>query len=367
MEASIFILTGVNGKKEVSLKEGRYTLGRGENANIQIISEQISRIHAEIIVDAEESRIVDKGSANGTAVNGRFISTSSLKHGDKILIGDITLEFSCPEQKNVAPVRHLEDDGKSKLFVAATKVISDKLRPRSLWPLFMILFSVGFIPLVLIVTSIYTSFSKSKLQEIIVDKGFNLVQLLAEKNKDDLGKNNELLLDVDTVLTERGVKSATIIDQNSRIIAPTSKKNQLDRDPRVLELINSQSAKGPLPYQNKSGFTVFIYPIRNYDQQVGMYKTIGVAKIIFSQSDAIGNLSEFQRLFLVSILFAFLLAALISFLAARILSKPIESLADTINRWRRGDKENLDQNRVPYKEWTVLYEAVDLAMEKKNE
>jgi len=64
------------------------TLGRGKEATITIEDGHCSRIHCAIMFWDDIFVIRDKGSSNGTLVNGAKIEVSKLKSGDVIKIGD---------------------------------------------------------------------------------------------------------------------------------------------------------------------------------------------------------------------------------------------------------------------------------------
>lgn len=74
---------------------GESVVGRGAEAQVQIIDNGVSRRHAKIVRDADgTTKIVDLNSTNGTYVNGRRIEVESLREGDRIRIGQsATLDF----------------------------------------------------------------------------------------------------------------------------------------------------------------------------------------------------------------------------------------------------------------------------------
>jgi MoxR-like ATPase len=71
-----------------SLEEKSLVIGRDPNSDIQLdIESPASRHHATVYKVGSTWRIQDKGSLNGTLLNGSRIEDSALKDGDKIVIG----------------------------------------------------------------------------------------------------------------------------------------------------------------------------------------------------------------------------------------------------------------------------------------
>ena len=69
------------------------TIGRSENADIQIDGHFISRIHARIVRATEKITVEDAGSKNGISVNSESVRRHELKHGDVIGIGKLRFTF----------------------------------------------------------------------------------------------------------------------------------------------------------------------------------------------------------------------------------------------------------------------------------
>ena len=69
------------------------TIGRAEGCELKLADQQVSRQHTRIERRQDEFWIIDLGSSNGTFVNdSRITETIRLEPGDKIQIGDTTLE-----------------------------------------------------------------------------------------------------------------------------------------------------------------------------------------------------------------------------------------------------------------------------------
>ena len=96
-EEHVLIVFDGRGQKEIVLSQTTYSLGRGQDCDIRIQSQFVSRYHATLIKrshnDAEEYyRIIDgdlkgKTSVNGLLVNERKVLFHDLKNGDKVVFG----------------------------------------------------------------------------------------------------------------------------------------------------------------------------------------------------------------------------------------------------------------------------------------
>src|SRR5437016_3948970 len=88
--AYLIVLAGASVGEMYKIVADETTIGRGQNADIQVIDEGISRRHAQIVHDGPRMLIRDLGSTNGTYCNGERISEHELSDGDKIQVGSTT-------------------------------------------------------------------------------------------------------------------------------------------------------------------------------------------------------------------------------------------------------------------------------------
>src|SRR5689334_919987 len=83
----------------IPLERPEVTLGRALEADVRVNDAKASRLHACISSEVDPAsgeatfRIRDLNSTNGTLVNGRAVAEATLRHGDKILIGDQLFRF----------------------------------------------------------------------------------------------------------------------------------------------------------------------------------------------------------------------------------------------------------------------------------
>lgn len=66
-------------------------IGRGREAEYQFADGRVSRVHCVLLLKGGKLTIEDRGSANGTYVNGKLVKGAVLEDGDEVRIGDTKL------------------------------------------------------------------------------------------------------------------------------------------------------------------------------------------------------------------------------------------------------------------------------------
>jgi pSer/pThr/pTyr-binding forkhead associated (FHA) protein len=101
-----------------------FTVGRADDCDLRLETTTVSRQHA-LITSAEDRWFVeDRGSFNGTLLNGSRIQPGvrlPLRHGDRIGLGTETLVFSCPAE--------LDDPEKTTPLAEAPPALTRPLSP----------------------------------------------------------------------------------------------------------------------------------------------------------------------------------------------------------------------------------------------
>ncbi len=69
------------------------TFGRGDDNDVVLPSDNASRVHAELRAEGDAVVLEDRGSSNGTWVNGERVTVRQLRPGDEIEIGDEVFRF----------------------------------------------------------------------------------------------------------------------------------------------------------------------------------------------------------------------------------------------------------------------------------
>jgi len=82
---------------EVSLAE-RITLGRGEDNDVVVDDDRVSKHHAELVRNADGSvQVFDTNSTAGTFVNGERLRSHTIRHGDRLVFGPLTAVLDLDE------------------------------------------------------------------------------------------------------------------------------------------------------------------------------------------------------------------------------------------------------------------------------
>lgn len=93
-----YMLRGVSGVTfgKVFPLHGTTVIGRQDGVDLQIISDEISRRHAELRPTPDGVVVEDLGSANGTYINDRRITRETLRAGDELRFDTIRFQLVAP-------------------------------------------------------------------------------------------------------------------------------------------------------------------------------------------------------------------------------------------------------------------------------
>lgn len=126
----LIVLAGPDAGKEFDLPPGPASLGRAAENTVVLTDPQVSRRHCDVIATDNELEFTDRGSGNGTLVNGVRVSTAAVRPGDRITIGDSVLLFTVRGAALPGVVRTVPDDAGSVLLATPAAADSDWLRTR---------------------------------------------------------------------------------------------------------------------------------------------------------------------------------------------------------------------------------------------
>lgn len=95
---------------EFVLTEGKeIVIGRSSDAEVVLMEDMVSRRHAHLVVKGDKIYLEDRGSTNGTFVNGEKVSKAVVTKGDRVLIGT-----------SIMKVVEASEDASGQMIPAAT-------------------------------------------------------------------------------------------------------------------------------------------------------------------------------------------------------------------------------------------------------
>ena len=75
-------------------------IGRGDSCGVQLKDPSASRVHCRVIAYDGRVKLYDAGSRWGTFVNGRRVTECDLRPGDRIEVGETTLQLTTVSDAN---------------------------------------------------------------------------------------------------------------------------------------------------------------------------------------------------------------------------------------------------------------------------
>ncbi len=89
----LIVVSGPNAGELVTLKQRETVLGRGEDCDIQLRHDSVSRRHTLVTSILDRWLAIDLGSTNGTYINATRIERAELKEGDLLRVGKVILKL----------------------------------------------------------------------------------------------------------------------------------------------------------------------------------------------------------------------------------------------------------------------------------
>ena len=97
-QATLVLISGGDAGTEYPLEARTIVLGRGTSADVRFGDAAISSEHAALEFCGDGYRLRDLGSMNGTRLNGSDVKAAELKNGDRLQLGQRTLQYVLEER-----------------------------------------------------------------------------------------------------------------------------------------------------------------------------------------------------------------------------------------------------------------------------
>ncbi len=143
-EGELRILSGPGAGGTAPLIGGTATIGREPECDLQVLDSEVSRLHAKVTVRDGVAAIDDLHSSNGTYVDGeRILAHTTLAPGDRIQIGEATIELTSPVFAGVAArIVAPQVSGVREVLSQRSRLLTAESGTRKWWTLAVVLITV---------------------------------------------------------------------------------------------------------------------------------------------------------------------------------------------------------------------------------
>ncbi len=93
MGIRLTIVEGKSAGKEFFFSQARVRIGRAPDSDLVLYDMGVSRLHVELLADAQGCTLRDTGSANGTMLNGVLATEARVQSGDRVQIGPVVFRI----------------------------------------------------------------------------------------------------------------------------------------------------------------------------------------------------------------------------------------------------------------------------------
>lgn len=370
------VIAGAQVGKSFKLGVGETSIGRQDDNVIVLNSTQVSKKHCVIkVANGGQILVEDRGSSNGTYVNGALVSRRRIQLGDQISVGDTIFELKKQKDRGLSLVPSSDAQGLMEVDAADLPEVpaagadldglmssSDwkarvswafetyvmpffyGLNLKQEWKILCLSLSAAFLFGVLII-SIYPLL-KASHETIIKESSLRasiIARQIAQNNAGYLASGLETKTGVGTFGNEEGVRFAVIADLDSRIIAPSTKMNQYLRAGVEANLLVKasrlyrQGKETGIAKQVDDSTVVAIEPVKILDPNLGKNVVTHVAVVAIDTSLSSPGWGTIGLVYAQALVLSILLGFVIVWILYRLTLKPFEVLNDDLDRVLKGE------------------------------
>jgi pSer/pThr/pTyr-binding forkhead associated (FHA) protein len=130
MDVKLRVLSGKHAGKSIKITKPEFVIGRGEDCQLRVGSDMISRRHSMFSLSEAKFAVQDLGSKNGTLVNGvRIDAPHDLSTGDTVEIGPLKFKIELIGAPAAEPAAaQVEAQAAAKPAAAPARKTSDSSR-----------------------------------------------------------------------------------------------------------------------------------------------------------------------------------------------------------------------------------------------
>lgn len=416
------IVGGPNVGASFALSPGETSIGRQPGNSIVLSSSRISKRHCTVWLDDDgQVEVVDEGSANGTFVNGGLARRRALRVGDRVSVGDFTLELvparalarasggdayggsdfggggfplalgsrpssgrsnlipfpgavggssaSAPAPAAAAPAKDL----KARLH----EIFEHKLMPifygfglKTEWRVVGLLVFGGFLVanLFLSVYPVQDAAKESILRETKRRAVF-MARQIAERNAPSLAARAETRTEIGGIEGADGVLVAALVDLDSRVLAPATRYNTyLTVGPEAVLAAKARESfkkgrESGVVMTTDGGVVIAVEPVRVLSAEQGKNVAVAMAVVSLDATLSVPGLGETGVVYSEAMIISALLGLLALAILYRITLKPLEVLAEDLNQALKGELGQVTKE-FKFQELQPLLDLVDSAIQR---
>lgn len=369
---SIKFLSGPKAGREIILQPGLLLIGREASCQIQILSDGISKKHAQIFVKNDSVFIEDIGSSNGTFIKGKKILKQKLTEGDRVALYDVVFELRrrsdisyFPEHgmmynQQLSPYlgnkktdevqgKQLFLDTKQSLYENIKRVVQGYVEDVVLPGVYKLAewiefrwvvgcFVIGFIIFVTAFSSIpLLSILKSSVEQESRNNAENIAATLSSINRKPLQAGLQTALNVDYALKRRGVERAFIISAlDGRILSPADMAHSYPKNP----LIHKARKKNENTIEKIGASSILaVVPISFYNVETGESHPKAYSVVIYNKGSSLFlGRGKVASLLIQNLLIACLIGLLLFFFLIKLIEFPIQSINSQFSKALKEEK-----------------------------
>lgn len=402
------VVSGPNRGSTFRIRVGENSIGRQPGNSILLQGHQVSKNHCVLIVDDQGVLLKDRGSANGTFINGVLTQEKRVSSGDRISVGDFVLELSQLHQGPVkqapalpgftsgfqpvqiqmtSPPLRTESysaappiqpppptDLKSKVFLAFEQYVMPVfygILTKNEWNsvLIGILAVFCFLNVLVSVSPLLDSNTESIIKETARRATF-IARQIAESNAPWLAAKAETKTDVSLAAQAGSVRLAVLSEMDGRIIAPASKTGQylvagieakVSRA-RIQEYRTGELKKGWAGAVDSST-VMAIWPVEIYNPATAGTAIVAVAVVSIDITSAVLNSGEIGVIYSKSFILSGILFILLGLIIYRVTLRPFQQLSEDLDQVLKG---NLGQVTHEYRfsEVNSLWDMLNVLLQR---
>jgi len=385
---AIKILSGKDAGKIFQLKEGTHTMGRSTHVDIQISSQSVSKVHAQLLVTEDKLIISDTQSSNGVFVNGVKVKNQVLKSGDKVSLSDIIVDIihlpanvslvpsiqqnlvaEPGPQENTNAVANYGFSGSGALDTASAPQPTGQMRVNHQADLTLVekvdqyidavalpavyKFSekfdmkyvvASFVIIFVILVTILTILPVIQIsRDFIVDESRRRTESLARQivleNRQFVMSNNEINISVDDVLKEPGVETAFVISaSDGHIMAPLSKRGEYSKIPFLQEA----RKKGSQHFTITGSKISVSLPILNFNAATGEPAAQAYAIVLYNMDKVALDVERALGLIIQILIITMMMGGVLYFFLYRVLLHPLNQLNSKVDSALKTGTPNIE-------------------------